>query len=77
MYSLSYLSTEYENPKEDDHSYVEWTFYGQLEDEPPHEVVPITGSNISNIVIIASLVLLVVATLIFATYRNEKEKRAI
>ena len=73
----TYLSTEYENPKEDDHSYVEWTFYGQLEDEPPHEVVPITGSNISNIVIIASLVLLVVATLIFATYRNEKEKRAI
>ena len=73
----TYLSTEYENPKEDDHSYIDWTFYAQLDGEPPQEVVPITGANKSNIIVIISVILISIAFVLLVVFKNKKEIKAI
>ena len=72
----TYLSTDYENPKNSDLSHIDWTFYAQLEDEPPQEVVPITGSSKSNIIVIGSITLLTIAFVVFIIYKY-KNKKAI
>ena len=73
----TYLSVEYENPTGDDYSYVDWTFYAQIDDdEPPEEVVPITGHNKSTTFIVISLLLLIGAFILFSVNNKKNVKKA-
>ena len=73
----TYLSVEYENPTGDDYSYVDWTFYAQIDDdEPPEEVVPITGRNKSTTFIVISLLLLIGAFILFSVNNKKYVKKA-
>ncbi len=73
----TYLSVDYENPKEDDYSKIEWTFYAQIEEEPPKEVVPITGSNKDIIIYIIAALLLIIAIALFIKFMYKKNEKAI
>ena len=70
----TYLSVDYENPREDDTSYVDWTFYAQVDEETPKPVVPITGSNVSTYIIIGAITLLAIAFVMVKLYKETKKK---
>ena len=68
----TYLSVEYTNPTNEDSSIVEWTFYAQTNEEPPHEITPITGSNVSTIIYIIAALLLVISIALFVSMKYKK-----
>ena len=70
------LSTEYTNPEGDDLALIDWTFYAQYEKEPPHEIVPITGSDKSNIIVIIAIILIVLSGVLFYIHNNKLTKKA-
>ena len=72
----TYLSTEYTNPQDDDLAKIDWTFYAQYDREPPHEIVPITGSDRSNSIVIIAIILIVLASLIAILYKYVLNKKA-
>jgi hypothetical protein len=72
----TYLSTEYTNPQDDDLAKIDWTFYAQYDREPPREIVPITGSDRSNNIVIIAIILIVLASLIAILYKYVFNKKA-
>ncbi len=74
----TYLSKDYSDTLNRDISYVDWTFYGQYEDEEPREIieVPDTNENRNYAVVILSIgIILFGLVVMIISLKNKKESK--